>query len=147
MPSAGENIENAGEFSPESAVHLIARSTATNPRPETPRNASSVGAGTSSRNSFEHHRNEADNLHDSEPIPAAASKNYSQIAIPGPATPAGVATPSTQRRLSKGPATPNQASSNGEAEDVQAIFSTLSCGSEHEIAFLVRHYAETLGPW
>lgn len=41
-------------------------------------------------------------------------------------------------------ASPSQRS---EREEIQDIFSELMTGTEHEIAFLVRHYSETLGPW
>ena len=41
-------------------------------------------------------------------------------------------------------ASPSQRS---EREEFQDIFSELMTGTEHEIAFLTRHYSETLGPW
>lgn len=41
-------------------------------------------------------------------------------------------------------ASPSQRS---EREEFQDIFSELMTGTEHEIAFLIRHYSETLGPW
>ncbi|KAH8435181.1 uncharacterized protein LDX57_012810 [Aspergillus melleus] len=41
-------------------------------------------------------------------------------------------------------ASPSQRS---EKEEFQDIFSELMTGTEHEIAFLIRHYSETLGPW
>lgn len=40
--------------------------------------------------------------------------------------------------------TPSQRS---EREDFQDVFSELITGTEHEIAFLTRHYAEVIGPW
>ncbi|KAJ5769620.1 hypothetical protein N7520_004179 [Penicillium odoratum] len=40
--------------------------------------------------------------------------------------------------------TPSQRS---EQEEFQDIFSEFSTGTEHEIAFLTRHYAEVIGPW
>jgi hypothetical protein len=43
---------------------------------------------------------------------------------------------------------PSQTSSHrSEKEDFQDIFSELMTGTEHEIAFLTRHYSEVLGPW
>ncbi|KAJ5679917.1 hypothetical protein N7462_008161 [Penicillium macrosclerotiorum] len=38
-------------------------------------------------------------------------------------------------------------SQRSEKEEFQDIFSELMTGTEHEIAFLTRHYAEVLGPW
>lgn len=38
-------------------------------------------------------------------------------------------------------------SQRSEKEDFQDIFSELMTGSEHENAFLSRHYAEVIGPW
>jgi hypothetical protein len=40
--------------------------------------------------------------------------------------------------------TPSQRS---EKEEFQDIFSEFMTGTEHEIAFLTRHYAEIIGPW
>ncbi|KAJ5638975.1 uncharacterized protein N7484_006837 [Penicillium longicatenatum] len=42
------------------------------------------------------------------------------------------------------PETPSQ---RGEKEEFQDIFSEFMTGTEHEIAFLTRHYAEIIGPW
>jgi hypothetical protein len=45
-------------------------------------------------------------------------------------------------------AMPSQSSSHrSEKEEFQDIFSELMTGTEHEIAFLTRHYSEVLGPW
>lgn len=38
-------------------------------------------------------------------------------------------------------------SQRSEKEEFQDIFSELMTGTEHEIAFLTRHFAEILGPW
>lgn len=38
-------------------------------------------------------------------------------------------------------------SQRSEKEEFQDIFSELMTGTEHEIAFLTRHFAEVLGPW
>lgn len=38
-------------------------------------------------------------------------------------------------------------SHRSEREEFQDIFSELMTGTEHEIAFLTRHYSETIGPW
>lgn len=38
-------------------------------------------------------------------------------------------------------------SQRSEKEDFQDIFSELTTGSEHENAFLSRHYTEVIGPW
>lgn len=38
-------------------------------------------------------------------------------------------------------------SQRSEKEDFQDIFSELITGTEHEIAFLTRHFAEVIGPW
>lgn len=43
---------------------------------------------------------------------------------------------------------PSQTSSHrSEKEEFQDIFSELMTGTEHEIAFLTRHYSEVLAPW
>lgn len=41
----------------------------------------------------------------------------------------------------------NSPSQRSEKEEFQEIFSELMTGTEHEIAFLTRHFAEVLGPW
>ncbi|KAI9932520.1 hypothetical protein ASPWEDRAFT_144490 [Aspergillus wentii DTO 134E9] len=38
-------------------------------------------------------------------------------------------------------------SQRSEKEEFQDIFSELMTGTEHEIAFLIRHFSEVLGPW
>jgi hypothetical protein len=38
-------------------------------------------------------------------------------------------------------------SHRSERDEFQDIFSELMTGSEHEIAFLTRHYSEVIGPW
>ncbi|KAJ5169954.1 uncharacterized protein N7500_002737 [Penicillium coprophilum] len=38
-------------------------------------------------------------------------------------------------------------SHRSEKDEFQDIFSELMTGTEHEIAFLTRHYSETIGPW
>lgn len=38
-------------------------------------------------------------------------------------------------------------SRRSENEDFEDIFSELMTGTEHELAFLTRHYAEYIGPW
>jgi hypothetical protein len=38
-------------------------------------------------------------------------------------------------------------SHRSEKEEFQDIFSELMTGTEHEIAFLTRHYSEVVGPW
>ncbi|KAL4895360.1 hypothetical protein BDV59DRAFT_173766 [Aspergillus ambiguus] len=38
-------------------------------------------------------------------------------------------------------------SQRSEKEEFQDIFSELMTGTEHELAFLTRHFSETLGPW
>lgn len=38
-------------------------------------------------------------------------------------------------------------SNRSEKEEFQDIFSELMTGTEHEIAFLTRHYSEVIGPW
>ncbi|KAE8148903.1 hypothetical protein BDV25DRAFT_157310 [Aspergillus avenaceus] len=43
-----------------------------------------------------------------------------------------------------GPGSPSQ---HSERDEFQDIFSELMTGTEHEIAFLIRHYSENLGPW
>lgn len=47
-----------------------------------------------------------------------------------------------QRVLSSG-----NSSHRSEKEEFQDIFSELMTGTEHEIAFLTRHYSEVIGPW
>lgn len=43
---------------------------------------------------------------------------------------------------------PSQTSSHrSEKEEFQDIFSELMTGTEHEIAFLTRHYSEVVAPW
>ena len=43
--------------------------------------------------------------------------------------------------------TSNSPSQRSEKEEFQDIFSELMTGTEHEVAFLTRHFAEVLGPW
>lgn len=38
-------------------------------------------------------------------------------------------------------------SHRSERDEFQDIFSELMTGTEHEIAFLTRHYSEVIGPW
>ncbi|CEO59725.1 hypothetical protein PMG11_04390 [Penicillium brasilianum] len=45
------------------------------------------------------------------------------------------------------PFTSESPSQRSEKEEFQDIFSELMTGTEHEIAFLTRHFAEVLGPW
>lgn len=42
---------------------------------------------------------------------------------------------------------PRSTSQRSEQEEFQDIFSELMTGTEHEIAFLTRHFSTTLGPW
>ncbi|GIC87611.1 Zn(II)2Cys6 transcription factor domain-containing protein [Aspergillus udagawae] len=42
---------------------------------------------------------------------------------------------------------PGSPSQPGEEEEFQDIFSELMTGTEHELAFLTRHFSATLGPW
>lgn len=52
------------------------------------------------------------------------------------------AAPGDRRPVSsEGPSRPS------ENEDFEDIFSELMTGTEHELAFLTRHYAEFMGPW
>ncbi|KAJ5308609.1 hypothetical protein PENANT_c044G00677 [Penicillium antarcticum] len=50
--------------------------------------------------------------------------------------------PDAQRGITSQPS-----SHRSEKEEFQDIFSELMTGTEHEIAFLTRHYSEVLGPW
>ena len=52
------------------------------------------------------------------------------------------ARPDRQRILSS-----ESLSQRSEKEELEDIFSEIMTGSEHEIAFLTRHYAEFIGPW
>lgn len=45
------------------------------------------------------------------------------------------------------PFTSESPSQRSEKEEFQDIFSELMTGTEHEVAFLTRHFAEVLGPW
>lgn len=51
------------------------------------------------------------------------------------------------RQSSGRPFTSESPSQRSEKEEFQDIFSELMTGTEHEIAFLTRHFAEVLGPW
>lgn len=42
---------------------------------------------------------------------------------------------------------PRSPSQHVEEEEFQDIFSELMTGTEHELAFLTRHFSATLGPW
>lgn len=55
--------------------------------------------------------------------------------------------PITDRQDYRGPFTSNILSQRSEKEEFQDIFSELVTGTEHEIAFLTRHFSEVLGPW
>ncbi|CAG7916395.1 unnamed protein product [Penicillium olsonii] len=57
--------------------------------------------------------------------------NSETIASPGP----------------RGIQSPENTSHRSEKEEFQDIFSELMTGTEHEIAFLTRHYSEVIGPW
>ena len=45
------------------------------------------------------------------------------------------------------PVSSEDPSRRSENEDFEDIFSELMTGTEHELAFLTRHYAEYIGPW
>ena len=47
----------------------------------------------------------------------------------------------------RGIQSPENTSQRSEKEEFQDIFSELMTGTEHEIAFLTRHYSEVIGPW
>lgn len=75
----------------------------------------------------------------------SASPNTNKGALPALQSAYGVHStdrPDQGRLVSSG--SPSQRS---EKEDFQDIFSELMTGSEHEAAFLSRHYAEVIGPW
>lgn len=55
--------------------------------------------------------------------------------------------PLADRQYYRRPFTSNNPSQRSEKEEFQDIFSELMTGTEHEIAFLTRHFAEVLGPW
>lgn len=126
---------------------MDARSAAANTLRETDSLVPSAGAETPSSNSFGVLQHEAVASHVADPARVADGRDPSHNTSSAPATPAGVTELSTQSHHSTGPTTPNPVPSEGQVDDVQSVFTALSSGSEHEIAFLVRHYAETLGPW
>ncbi|KAJ5087096.1 hypothetical protein NUU61_008403 [Penicillium alfredii] len=51
------------------------------------------------------------------------------------------------RREYRFPVSSKSLSQGSEKEEIQDIFSQLMTGTEHEIAFLIRHFSEVLGPW
>jgi hypothetical protein len=72
--------------------------------------------------------------------PNAASGGFPTFEQAFTSTPHG--SPDNQRVLSSG-----SSSHQSEKEEFQDIFSELMTGTEHEIAFLTRHYSEVIGPW
>lgn len=77
--------------------------------------------------------------------PNSVSPNVNTGFAPG--LRAAYTTASTDRPDQRRPVSSESPSQRSEKEDFQDIFSELMTGTEHEIAFLTRHYAEVIGPW
>ncbi|PLB50004.1 C6 finger domain protein [Aspergillus steynii IBT 23096] len=74
------------------------------------------------------------------PVPNALHEGFNQLG--------NVYSDSRQKPLSPNAGLAQSSpSQRSEREEFQDIFSELMTGTEHEIAFLIRHYSETLGPW
>jgi hypothetical protein len=85
---------------------------------------------------------------------SASSRSNAQSSFsPNKTTPGGFAAPNNvYGELKKSTAathlsSPRSLSQRGEEDEFQNIFSELMTGTEHELAFLTRHFSATLGPW